>query len=526
MNSPEYSFMFNVIQEEVSNEDLYPDKTHEKSADVLYQLINNSDKAYTIGLEGGWGSGKSTVINFLNKKFDKNDSKTFFFTFDAWSHEGDPLRRNFLESLINAYDPKEKHENLQELKKVITKRKKVTESTSSRGATVFGAWLSFFLLFVPLGLALLSQVNLEGIGLDGGAKDIDWIFTIGLASVIAAPVWAIVWLIYSLFKNDGKPIFSLFETESKDTLTQDITEDEERTSIEFELYFKKIVKYILIDSSKCERILIVVDNLDRVAPEQALSLWSTLQPFFGHKSSSHDQSDFLDKVWFIVPYDKEGILSLWDENQSEHEYGASEQFESATNNSLITSDKVLSFLNKTFQTVVEVHTPLMSAWIDYFTNKVHNALVGWPEDAVNRFIDAYIKAMSNLESSPTPRQMHSVINRSGAIALQWKDQFSPEAICNYALLRSELTESIVRKSLLSGNELPSLTEELSGLLFGVPKEKGLQLLLTPEIEKVIKNGDGKALSELSEAHKKAFWVVWRARFKPFRNTLALLPRGW
>lgn len=501
MNSPEYSFMFNVIQEEVSNEDLYPDKTHEKSADVLYQLINNSDKAYTIGLEGGWGSGKSTVINFLNKKFEKNDSKTFFFTFDAWSHEGDPLRRNFLESLINAYDPEEKHEELKGLKDEITKRKKVTESTSTRGATVFGAWLSFFLLFVPLGLALLSQVNLQGIGLDGDAKDIDWVFTIGLVSVIAAPVWAIVWLICSLFKSDGEPIFSLFETESKDTLTQDVTEDEERTSIEFEQYFNKILYIILGKGSDCERIIVVIDNLDRVASEHALSLWATLQTFFSHSGSANNGSQFQDKTWFIIPYDKEGILKLWRGRRNT---------EDDIDLSPPTDEKARSFLDKTFQLIVEVHTPVMSAWIDYFKKCVNKAFTGWPKEHITTFVESYIKAMSKIDSSPTPRQMHSVINRAGALALQWKNEFSPVAICNYAILRQKHTESCVRKKLLEGYNDPELTQELSGLLFGVDKKKGIELLLSPAISEAIKAGHGDELAELHQAHGDAFFVVWRS----------------
>ena len=52
-----------------------------------------------IALEGGWGSGKSTVTRLLKSKLE-SDNNNFVWIFDAWAHEGDPLRRTFLERLL------------------------------------------------------------------------------------------------------------------------------------------------------------------------------------------------------------------------------------------------------------------------------------------------------------------------------------------------------------------------------------------------------------------------------------------
>ena len=93
---------FPAVKEEIS-----PDgetSPHERVADAIADLISSPDgrQVKMIGLEGGWGMGKSTVINFLKYKFP-DDGMTSFHVFDTWSHEGDPLRRTFLESCIKHF---------------------------------------------------------------------------------------------------------------------------------------------------------------------------------------------------------------------------------------------------------------------------------------------------------------------------------------------------------------------------------------------------------------------------------------
>ena len=89
---------FKILEEKTISDDQFKEKTHEKVAETLFKLITkNSAKGLTIGLEGSWGSGKSTVVSILKDKLNKLDDTRYFY-FDAWEHEGDPLRRVFLES--------------------------------------------------------------------------------------------------------------------------------------------------------------------------------------------------------------------------------------------------------------------------------------------------------------------------------------------------------------------------------------------------------------------------------------------
>ena len=69
-------------------------------ADNLAKIIRNteSDKVFTIGLYGSWGSGKSSIIETTKQSFEEK-SKVKFVTYDAWQYSNDSFRRMFLRCL-------------------------------------------------------------------------------------------------------------------------------------------------------------------------------------------------------------------------------------------------------------------------------------------------------------------------------------------------------------------------------------------------------------------------------------------
>ena len=74
---------------------------HERVARAIADVVRTEDGGRTIGLEGGWGAGKSTVVKLLEQEL-AGDADSAAWIFDAWAHEGDPLRRSFLEGLSQA----------------------------------------------------------------------------------------------------------------------------------------------------------------------------------------------------------------------------------------------------------------------------------------------------------------------------------------------------------------------------------------------------------------------------------------
>ena len=68
-------------------------------ADSLKKIIDSlsGNKSYTVGLFGGWGTGKSSIINTV-KELYKSEKKCdiAFVTYDAWQYVNDSFRRMFL----------------------------------------------------------------------------------------------------------------------------------------------------------------------------------------------------------------------------------------------------------------------------------------------------------------------------------------------------------------------------------------------------------------------------------------------
>ena len=50
-----------------------------------------------LGIEGSWGSGKSNVVNMIERELSKEGY--FTFTYDAWGHQEDLQRRSILETM-------------------------------------------------------------------------------------------------------------------------------------------------------------------------------------------------------------------------------------------------------------------------------------------------------------------------------------------------------------------------------------------------------------------------------------------
>jgi predicted KAP-like P-loop ATPase len=70
---------------------------HARIAQSIRELIATEPGGKAIALVGSWGGGKSTVINLLRAGEESKADGLAVFVFDAWVHEGDPLRRTFLE---------------------------------------------------------------------------------------------------------------------------------------------------------------------------------------------------------------------------------------------------------------------------------------------------------------------------------------------------------------------------------------------------------------------------------------------
>ncbi len=502
---------FNFLSDDVSDADFFEDQTHENVAETLYKLIDVNDNGFTIGLEGSWGSGKSTVISILKKKIK---SRSFhYFYFDAWAHEGDHLRRIFLESLISQLDTES--DKFKDLKDEISNRKRITTTHTKQYGTDLGKWLAISVLFVPLGVGLVSGVDISQLSFQWGGNP-HLLFWLGVILSVM-PFWFIIGNVVNLKKSkkiEWKNLFkaknwAFLESESDNTITRQISEEEERSSIEFEKYFGDIMSEVFKENPS-NKLMIVVDNLDRIEANNSLKIWSTLQTFLQQRNPSNSDCQWYRNIWIIVPYDMNGLSKLWNNESILNEDSPSE---------CILGSCAKSFFDKCFQIRIEVPEPVLTGWKNFTRVMLNKAFINWNNEEKEIVFKILKLTRESLGDTPTPREIKNYINQVGILRLHTCEEIPTESIAYYAIhkyLKGTSTKTIQDK--LINNQLPKVEDKhflppecnkhLAGIVFGVGPEKGQHLLLEPEIEGALQNANGNKLKSLAEIYGDGFWSVF------------------
>lgn len=195
--------------------------------ETLQEIISKSNTPFTIGLFGGWGVGKSSIIKTIKEKFnDDSKSGIEIFTYDAWKYLNDSFRRTFLLKFLEYF-----HLDTKEIKSRFYTNK---------------------------------------------VKNVTW----GISKIVKYQKANSI-----TYDKTIEP--EIFEGIFKEAIEQ-ITSNEKYTW----KYFKELIGF----KKKVEKIVIVVDNIDRCHKELAFELLLTIKNFLEQKG-----------VIFIIPIDEEEI---------------------------------------------------------------------------------------------------------------------------------------------------------------------------------------------------------------------------
>ncbi len=489
--------------------------SHARVAESIAQQVEFDRPGMSISLEGTWGSGKSSIISMLEDRWKKrNDIKVF--TFDAWAHEGDSLRRSFLEELIlflqrpndgtDAWLPA-KIESCDRprgdccacvswqtcrpdlIRDELRHRREDSTIVSEPKITQWGIWFAICTLVMPIGVALLAASrNLT-----------DWHLYIGLFTAAAPLLWILAFIFYRLFTHQkGDKYLAEIVGKTKDITTHSTHRGIEPTSIEFAAYYSEIMEFSLADKDN-RRLVIVLDNLDRVGGDAALKAWATMRTFLrpGHAPlRSHRE-----KVWLIVPYDPGAIRQLWARPKDAEEAGGGTR-----GNDNMGAGLARTFMEKTFQIKYRVAPPLASRWEVFFKHHLQIALEGASDNDLRAVYHVFrIQALPAYKrETPTPREMKIFINRVVALAQQHLSEVGLPEIALYAALElngKDLLDGLAANPLGSKEKLsdyltPKWKESLAAIHYGVPRKDAAEVLYGPEFSHILQKGNAEAMHKL------------------------------
>ena len=169
------------------------------------------------------------------------------------------------------------------------------------------------------------------------------------------------------------------------------------------------------------RLVLVIDNLDRLSSGQALRLWEAMQTFVD--KNAHIKTPWQGKLWIIVAYDREQLDHHFKEVRIQTEPARPLTMNEQQRDGLGHFDKV-------FDLRLNVPLPLLSKWQPYFRNLLEEAFPNENKYTIKKTM-RLISTHSNLER--TPREIKRLINLAGPIYLQWRGAFDLPLIMHYAL---------------------------------------------------------------------------------------------
>jgi hypothetical protein len=533
----------NLLPDEPTTHDIFG--SHERVASAIAELVSSETVGRSIAVTGPWGSGKSSVLRIVKERLAETAD---VFIFDAWAHEGDPLRRTFLERLIDFLTEGHPEPELAQIKKDLLLRKKTQELTTTPVLTLEAKLAAAALLLVPVGLAIFSTAF--------GKPNVPWYLpNVGLALplvplvpllllIVAASVRAaasaagssirfVLWLlgIFAVLgataawqrgrliavassiphhreigltlalavlavvliavlrtaQNRWSDVFQILLNKTVTSSRAESVESLDPSSIEFQHSFAAIVD---VYKRRKRRLVIAIDNLDRVEPPLALQLWATMRTFFEFDFEGNPWAR--ESVWLLAAFDINGLRRLWPAEP----HGSSGFSYHSEDDSLADS-----FVNKTFQASFAVPPLVLLNRDDYLLAQLKAAFPGHDQAEFHAVIQLY--DLRHLTEISTPRAITHFVNSIGSIHRQWRYEIRLAQQALYVVLsrdRSNIAAILTETPQEIPEELigSDWRNALAAIHFNVPMSRAAHVFMSGPLTASLTAGDASKLSELSK----------------------------
>lgn len=499
------------IKNDVCGEDLFEGKSHEDTAKAIKNIITSKDSCSIIGIDGGWGSGKSNLVKLVENEIysDKDLIKDNyrFFTYDAWGHQEDLQRRSILEELIDDLIVEKRISTTNDckrqevvvlpavledrwtikLEKLLAKRRKnTTETVPKIGVGIIISAL--VLILTPIASIIAEWISESCVS--------------GRMIVTSLPIiTGFIYLYFTAKKNIKKreesitmqgalaEMFLLYKDEVKTTTAYENISEKEPTSREFKKWM------IEIDKDLDDRALVVIfDNMDRLPKAKVQELWATIHTFFADASFKN--------IKVIVPFDRMHIISAFKAENTDNLLKTGKDTEPKQSLSICYGD---DYINKTFDIIFRVAPPTMSNWRDYFATK-WQVVFGEHEIVDSRTLQIFDANTTLL----TPRKINAFINEIASIKQMGYASdipceyialfvFGKTDICNnpnVEILNPTYINSSVKYLYDKDDNMPQF---ISALYYQLTPEKAMDIVSTDALRKALDAGDAEYVNRIKES---------------------------
>ena len=390
-----------------------------------------------LGIEGSWGSGKSNVVNMIERELSKDGY--FTFTYDAWGHQEDLQRRSILETLainlinngvlqgdveIQMRNGKKHKASWKDQLSMLLSNKTTTIRKSTPRLTVAAYWGVFIVSL----FAVCSLVADQLISNFDDFKCLWWIdiIPIGAALFVGIRYW---------FKDRSfENIFRMIDHTNSDTIDEEYTSSEEPSVSEFKNWMHAVSQYLGKSSNKYKKLIIVFDNMDRLPSEKVMQLWSSIYTFFAGGE--------FENIWAVIPYDYMHLCQAI--------YGSEDEKSNKEN-----VERVKQFISKTFPITFHVPQPVITDYRKLFSTYFDKAFGPNVHDK-----EHICQVFMHLQKYPNPRTVIRFVNELVAIRLRWNEnKYRLQNLALYILKKDfifysdkRLDEQLLSEELFKGVE--------------------------------------------------------------------------
>lgn len=265
---------------------------HKDYSNTLAQMINNLSGSYSIGLLGPWGVGKSTVKEMYcqSLKNDRKNEEIKTITFNAWKYGGDDLKRALIMHVVDTLsggNAKEIEAFIEQLDNSVEVNEDEPKTTKDILKEVTIYIIQFFRLGLPILLFILAFTLLNH-------------FFGELATGMSFIFSAVLGILIRSWNNDDNKI-SLFN--ERKVIKPPVTKSSQYEEI-LQVY---LAKYLKGNHKKYKKIVIFVDDLDRLSPSEMVGGIDAIRVFLEMSFDKKIVGEKFEGFVFVVSCDEEKV---------------------------------------------------------------------------------------------------------------------------------------------------------------------------------------------------------------------------